>query len=143
MVVFLQQIHIKGRLGVQERALPAQQDGEADDGNGMSRAVAHRDIRRLVRRNGGAKRLHSAKVIQNAPAHLAGAGLAGEGILFTAVRSNHAALKRRFLVLARAGERGDSHIIGGGILRLQVVAADPPAQVLRRVERRAWSPAGR
>ena len=128
MVVFLQQIHIKGRLGVQERALSAQQDGEADDGNGMSRAVAHRDIRRLVRRNGGAKRLHSAKVIQNAPAHLAGAGLAGEGILFTAVRSNHAALKRRFLVLARAAERGDSHIIGGGILRLQVVAADPPAQ---------------
>nr|MDQ6120474.1 hypothetical protein [Klebsiella pneumoniae subsp. pneumoniae] len=37
---------------MQERALPAQQDGEADDGNGMSRAVAHRDIRRLVRRNG-------------------------------------------------------------------------------------------
>ncbi len=88
MVVFFQQIHIKGRLGVQGRALSAQQDGEADDGNGMSRAVAHRDIRLLVRRNGSAKRLHSAKIIQNAPAHLAGAGLAGQGVLFTAVRGN-------------------------------------------------------
>ncbi len=91
---------------MQGRALSAQQDGEADDGNGSEPGQGASRHQALVRRNGAAKRLHSAKIIQNAPAHLAGAGLAGQGVLFTAVRGNHAVLKRVFLVLARAGERG-------------------------------------